>query len=119
MTTEQPVLGDWELFLLRPRLREPSFLAACASRRQLAVSPAPARSPRTREHMRARSEQRSDDEYIYQMMGSTSLQEKISPKLPHASQPRGCRLAQGCLPASSCWVGLATWEWTRPRGPVR
>lgn len=54
----EPVLGHRKPLLLQPWLWESPFSAACSSCWQPAVSPPPAHSPRTPEHVRSL---RSDD----------------------------------------------------------
>ena len=97
----EPVLGHRKPLLLQPGLWESPFPAACSSCWQPAVSPPPAHSPRTLEHVRSL---RSDDSCIYQVMGSTSLQEKISPSC-HV-HPSPCELPAGPGVPSSflCWA---------------
>lgn len=85
-------------FLSQPWLWEAPFLAVGSSCQQPVIS-LPAHSPWTLEHRHSHSEPHSDDQCIYQIMGSASLQEKIS---------RNCRVRP-----SSPWAAAG------PRAPSR
>lgn len=91
-------------FLSQPWLWEAPFLAVGSSCRQPVIS-LPSHSPWTPEHRRSHSEPHSDDQCIYQIMGSASLQEKISHNCRVRPSPPWAAAGPRAPSRFLCWVG--------------